>query len=276
MNPWLRDQAALQNPATLGPNFSVGWFENPGDPAATPWKLHVIDDQVNGVHGIAQGDLDGDGLLDLVSANVSGPHFPKSVTWWPGDSGERHFVVEENAGGRPHYVAVGDLNGDDQPDVALGTGGGWSVHLQGAEEGQWEHQAVGSAAGGTNVAVADVDADGDLDVIGSAGHGTGIRWFENPGWQEHTIDAELGDVHSLNAGDLNGDGSPDIVANSNKSNVTRIYWNSGSGDFTAQTIDEGNNQQSYGCEIVDVDADGKMDVILGGRASNNVVWYRQK
>jgi hypothetical protein len=275
VNPWLRDQAALEDPATLGPNFSVGWFENPGSLEKLPWTLHVVDDQVHGVHGIAQGDLDGDGLPDLVSANVSGPHFPKSVTWWPAADGERKFVMAENAGGRPHYVAVGDLNGDDRADVALGTGGGWSVHLQ-QDEGQWERQELGSAGGGTNVALADLDGDGDLDVIGSAGHGTGVRWFVNPGWEEKMIDAELADVHSLSAGDLNDDGAPDIVANSNKSNVTKVYWNNGGGQFMAQTIDEGHNQQSYGCDIVDLDEDGKLDIILGGRGSNNVVWYRQE
>jgi len=255
-----------------GPDFTIGWFENPGSLDAE-WALHVVDREVNGTHGIAAGDLDGDGRSDLVAANVMGAH-PKSVTWYPTSSGERRFVQADNAGGRPHYVAVGDLDGDGRSDVALGTGGGWSIHLQSADG--WQHQTIGRAKGGTNVALGDVDVDGDLDVIGSAGHGSGVRWFANPEWSEHMIDAGLADVHSLAAGDLDGDGAVEVVANSNASKQTVVYRNDGSGGFAAQVIDEGNQQQSYGCVIVDVDDDGKDDVVLGGRNAKNLVWYRQR
>ncbi len=267
-NPWLRDNAEL---TAKGENWTIGWLENAGKIGT--WPLHIVDAKVNGSHGIAAGDLDGDGVADLVSANVSGPHFPKSVTWWPGSTGERRFVVEKDAGGRPHYVATGDLNGDERQDVALGAGGGWSVHLR-TDDG-WDHQPVANTGGGTNVTLGDVDGDGALDVIGSAGHGTGVFWFANPDWTRHVIDGELADVHSLTSGDLDADGDTDVVANSNKSNVTKIYWNDGQGRFQSQTIDEGNGQQSYGCTLVDLDADGRLDILLGGRGSNNVVWYRQ-
>lgn len=267
-NPHLRGDDAE------GPDFTVAWLENSGK--IETWKLHIVDDQVHGSHGIAAGDLDGDGQPDLVTANVLGPNFPKSVSWWPGSSGERKFIKEENAGGRPHYVEVADLNGDGKADVALGSGNGWSVYLQGETSGDWEHQEVGEARGGTNLAVGDFDGDGDLDLAGAVGHGTGVKWFANPGWEAQSIDETLSDVHSFSAGDLDQDGDTDLVGNSFQEKITRIYWNDGSGNFTPVNIDEGNEQESYGSMVVDLDEDGKLDILMGGRQSENVIWYRAK
>jgi len=264
----------LQGDNAAGPNFTVAWLENSGK--IETWKLHIVDDMVHGSHGIDAGDIDGDGKPDLVTANVMGPHFPKSVSWWPGSSGERQFIQKEDAGGRPHYVEVADLNGDGKADIAHGSGNGWKVHLQGETPDDWTHEELGQARGGTNIAVGDFDGDGDLDVAGAVGHGTGVQWFANPGWEATVIDDTLADVHSFSAGDLDGDGDTDIVGNSFKEKITRIYWNDGSGNFTAVNIDEGNDQQSYGSMVVDLDGDGKLDILMGGRQSENAVWYRAK
>ncbi|NRA39681.1 MAG: VCBS repeat-containing protein [Planctomycetes bacterium] len=101
-------------------------------------------------------------------------------------------------------------------------------------------------------------------------------WFENPSWAEHVINNELGSIHSLAVGDLNQDGKNDIVYNSNHTKVTGVFTQNTSGQFEHTIIDEGNSQQSYGCTIIDVDGDNKNDILLGGRQSNNVVWYRQQ
>ncbi len=44
---------------------AVGWLENPGDPARTPWEVHVID-KVRSPHSLDLADLDGDGELEVV------------------------------------------------------------------------------------------------------------------------------------------------------------------------------------------------------------------
>jgi len=266
---------------TRGSDFTIGWLENPS------WERHPVSKRVDGTHGIAIGDLDGDGHDDLVSANVKGPLFPLSVSWFDGKTNSLQFLQQQKAGSRPHYLAIGDLDGDALPDVVLGDGGGFACYTNPGREKittEWPRTTIARRAGGTNVALADIDGDGDLDVIGSCGHGVGIEWFENPGWKARPVETELSDIHALDAGDLDGDGDIDIAAGAfggyqkpnDHKKLVRWYENEGSGKFVAHDLDTGNGQESYSLTVIDVDGDGVNDVILAGRGSNNLVWYRNE
>lgn len=266
---------------TRGNDFTIGWLENPS------WQMHTINGELDGTHGIATGDLNGDHREDLMSANVKGPFHPLSISWFDGQSQVLRFLKESNAGSRPHYLAVGDLNGDSHPDVVFGNGSGFSLLTNPGPDKltkPWQLQEIAHRNGGTNVALADLDGDGDLDLIGSCGHGLGIEWFENPDWTAHPIETELSDVHALDAGDLDGDGDIDIAAGAfggykhpnDHKKIVRWYENTGSGEFTVHNIDKENAQESYALQIIDVEADGAPDVVLAGRGSNNLVWYRNR
>ncbi len=250
---------------------AIFWLENPG------WEIREIDSLVDGVHGLAAGDLNQDGRDDLVAANISGLR-PLSISWYHGVTKARAFVRDAKAGSRPHYLAVQDLDGDRMMDVVSGTGDGFSWY-QGLD---WKRVAIAERKGGTNVSVADINGDGPLDVVGSCGHGMGVFWYQNPSWKETSIDGQLTDVHALDAGDLDGDGDIDIAAGSfggygpDKALKRKLFWyeNDGKGDFQRHELDTRSGQESYALKIVDVDADGNHDIVVGGRGSENVVCYR--
>ncbi len=76
--------------AFIGARYSPGLiFEllPPGEPLRQPWEFRVIDDSgrggVDGVHGMAVADVDGDGRSDLIanSAHPAG-RFPNSLAWF--------------------------------------------------------------------------------------------------------------------------------------------------------------------------------------------------
>ena len=259
----------------------MAWLENPRR-AGAPWPWHVIDRDVNGVHGLCIGDVNQDGRPDLIADSISGPALANSVVWFqtPGPGQEvmlRQTVTQGGADGRPHYLDFADLNGDLRGDVLLGDSGGgtfsWWEHRAVAAE-PWVKHLIAQEKGATNIKAADINGDGQPDVVGSCGHGQGVFWFEAPGWKKHVIDPDLPAAHALAVGDFDGDGDVDVAAASYTTGVVRWYENNGKGEFIAHDIDTGNKQQSYDMKAVDLDGDGRRDLILAGRESNNVVWYR--
>ena len=292
MVPWIefRQASAARKAATqpTGPDFSVAWIENTGR-ASEPWPLHVIDRELNGIHGLHAADVNGDGRPDLIADSISGPFFANSVAWFEtpargaGVAFPRRVITKSGADGRPHYLDYADVDGDGRGDVLLGDSGRgtftWWRRRASADE-PWAKQLIAQEKGATNVRAADVDGDGAPDVVGACGHGRGVFWFKlargTAAWEKHAIDAELATPHALAAGDFDGDGDVDVAVASYTAFIVRWYENDGRGGFTAHDIDTGNKQQAYDLKAADLDADGRIDLVLAGRESKNVVWYRNR
>ena len=283
--PWIefRDRRAKGEapPEPTGPDFSVAWIENTGRVGDT-WPLHVVDRELNGIHGLWIGDVNHDGRLDVISNSISGPFFANSLAWFDLFSrgpAVRHVVTKSGADGRPHYLDFADLNGDGRGDILLGDSGGGTFTWweRGANAGEpWTKHRIAQEKGATNIKAADLNRDGRPDVVGTAGHGKGVFWFEGPAWTKHEIDRELATPHALAIGDFDGDGDVDIAVASYTAFVVRWYENDGRGRFVAHDIDTGNRQQAYDLKAADVDGDGRLDLVLAGRESRNVVWYRNR
>ncbi len=280
--PWIefREGRAKgrQLPEPKGPDFSVAWIENAGRVGAA-WPLHVVDRELNGIHGLCLGDVNRDGRADVISNSISGPFFPNSLAWFDlslRGPAVRHVVTNAGADGRPHYLDFADMNGDGRGDILLGDSGGGTFTWweRGANDAApWTKHAIAREKGATNIKAADINRDGKPDVVGTAGHGKGVFWFEGPKWTKREIDPELATPHALAVGDFDGDGDADVAVASFTAFVVRWYENDGQGRFMAHDIDTGNRQQAYDLKTSDVDGDGRLDLILAGRESRNAVVY---
>jgi hypothetical protein len=94
--------------------------------------------------------------------------------------------------------------------------------------------------------------------------------------ERQAIDAALANPHALAVGDFDRDGDMDVATASYTAFVVRWYENDGRGNFTAHTIESENRQQAYDLKALDVDGDGALDLVLAGRESRNLVWYRNR
>ena len=268
-----------------GGRGNVWWYRY--DRAAGAWQGTIIAERVEGVHGTAHGDIDGDGYADLLAPTSRGEP-PRAVIWarnpGPGDEQgrpwPRHFVTDScEIPSSQHYVRLVDVNGDGRLDALHGTNGkdGWfGFWLQGADPRQpWEQHALpGPGRKATNLDAADLDGDGALDPVGAEGHGLGIWWFAAPDYRPARIDETLESPHCLALGDYDGDGRTDVASCGYISRKVAVFFNRGGGTFENVTVDA--DQCAYDMEAVDLDGDGDLDLLVAGQKSGNVVWYENR
>ncbi len=131
-----------------------------------------------------------------------------------------------------------------------------------------QHQ-IGIMDGPSWMEIADMDNDGDRDVIVSGYRASQIRWYEYPDWQEHVIASYIYRA-KICATDIDGDGDVDIAATSWATDLLCWYENP---SWTMHVIDSGVDG-SYGIDAADMNGDGIQDLIVAGGYHNCVAWYK--
>ncbi len=228
---------------------------------------------------VAIGDLNGDGHPDLVVANSDSG----SVSVLLG-AGNGTFTPASGSpiavGGVPESVAIGDLNGDGIPDLAVANLSGDSVSvLLGGGDGTFTPASGSPITVGTDpvsVAIGDLNGDGvpDLAVVNQDGDSVSVLLGGGGGTFTPASGSPItvgGFPESVAIGDLNGDGHPDlVVANLNSGSVS-VLLGGGSGAFTpapGSPISVGGSPESVA--IGDLNGDGHPDLAVAIIDSNSV------
>ncbi len=215
---------------------------------------------------VAVGDLTGNGKADLIVANGN-RGLGKTVSVLLGN-GNGTFQTQQTfaAGNDPQSVAVGDVNGDGIPDIAVAdlTSNTVSVLLG---NGNGTFQAPQSFATGDEpfpLALADVNGDSKPDiVVANEGDNTVSVLLGNGNgtFQTQQTFATSAMPEAVAVGDVNGDGKPDLlVANYGGKTVSLLLGN-GNGTFqTQQTFAAGTQPRSVA--LADVNGDGIPDLVV--------------
>jgi hypothetical protein len=138
----------------------------------------------------------------------------------------------------------------------------------------WKWHEITRIPGISNGLLRDLNADGRLDLVLSAGHhGEGVYWFEAPTnrldrWREHVIDGSIVHPECLQAADLDADGDLDLVTcdldfDRWDREVHHIYVleNLGNGRSWERHTASPPGFPSHLLQLFDIDGDGRLDSI---------------
>jgi hypothetical protein len=136
-----------------------------------------------------------------------------------------------------------------------------------------------SALNAVDVRSADLDGDGDVDIVGSSYGDDTLRWYENngaypPTFTMRVIATGLDSLHYLDIADVDGDGDSDIVASSGNDNRVTLHVNDGRPppSFTLVHISTAATGSHFSC-FGDMDGDGDLDVLASFSLGDRVVWF---
>lgn len=243
------------------------------------------------VRGIANGDFDGDGLLDVVTALNTHP-------------GPGMIQVRRNqtTGATPVYgaiqsytlvsysfpvcVAVGDLNADGKPDIAVAdstdkiyilrnTSSVGSISFAPAVQLQVSFNTM-------FVAITDLNRDGKPDIVVTTDAFSRLVILRNTttngilSFAPNQLTGIIPGPVAVAAGDLNGDGWPDLVTANQWDNTVSILTNTSSSDSIkfAPRIDSSVGNTARFVALGDMDGDSKPDIVTSNIYGNNLSLLR--
>ena len=281
----------------------AGDFDDDGDtdlvvPTSSNLDLHLLTTQLDGKIGVPEllrgrqgaymtvGDFDGDGIDDLAATAVTVSERPVIRVLRGAAAGTLSDGSVFPTGFRHSRIASGDLDGDGDADLAVGSPVENSYPIDGRvfvvenlgprgslrfRSGPSDHTLPGYSS---SLAVADIDLDGMVDFAVAGERDPGIQVVFQRGIDRlETGPSPRSGVAllAIAAEDMDRDGDPDLLGVGGDSLWT--WANDGSGAF-GEPVERETGYQAIVLETADLDSDGWPDVVTAVSNANSLSIFR--
>lgn len=251
------------------------------EPSTSPTELRVsVDPAATNVYGLAYADFDGDGDMDLVSADRQKSHvefYMKEGSVFVGPTTISIIPASR--------IEASDINGDGHMDVLVAGGEFDRVeYIPGNGDGTFGEPVTVSdeVSWVSGVSAADLDNDGDLDVV-SASWDNKFAWYKNLGegnfGPQQILTGLINSPGDVATSDVDNDGDLDVVGIAYDASPYGIVWfeNQGGGLFS-QFIPLANvyGDWAYGMvdlHMADVNGDGTEDALVANVEFDRVSYF---
>ena len=254
----LDDDGDLDVLASSHLNDKIAWYENlDGAGSFELGQLVASGSIVNSAHPVVAVDLDGDDDLDILAASATSSG---RVLWFENVDGEgdfgSHQLIDEPVG-QPRSLFAADLDGDDDLDILVGAFTGdevlWYENLDGVAGSFGFGGVIHSNNAPTSVVAADLDGDGDAEVLSSGFFGVVRNDNLGRGVFGPTQPIDGGLTWRIDVANVDGDGDLDVVAG--RSDDIRWYENLRP-DCNNDGVYDACQDPDVASDCVDVDNDG--------------------
>jgi hypothetical protein len=231
-----------------------------------------------GSTGLAVGDYDKDGDLDLAFGNSIpagevnriynnyGTVMPPSAGWTT-----THTRT-------PHGTALNDIDSDGDLDLAVAANGNNVLYFNDGLDLYQNPNWISSDSADTRcLAWGDIDGDSDVDLVtGNYGGANAIyrnnfaSLTSNPWWRSNP----RGNTTSIALADFDSDYDLDLAVG-NKGGPNYLYLNTGTGFSSSPSWSSNDTSQTTGVAWGDLDSDGALDLAVANSGSGVQIYYNQ-